>query len=104
MKIEKKSFPYKAPFVIIGYIFEATDIVLVTLEDDGFEGRGEATGVYYSDETEDTMAAQLENVLGEVEAGITLDEAQSLLPSGGARNALDCALWDLKAKKSGKSI
>ena len=48
--------------------------------------------------------AQIEAVAGEISAGISRDDLQTLLPPGGARNAVDCALWDLEAKQSGKTV
>ncbi len=104
MTIERKIFPLTAPFVITGYVFKETKAIWVKLEEDGFVGRGEAIGVYYTNETADSMVAQLESVAGAIEAGISLNDVQGLLPSGGARNALDCALWDLEAKKSNTSV
>jgi len=104
IKIEKHSFPFKTPFAITGYTFTASDTVRVILEDDGFIGRGEAMGVYYENESADSIAAQLEAVADTVAAGITRELAQDLLPPGGARNALDCALWDLAVKQAGTSI
>ena len=104
IKIEKHSFPLKEPFAITGYIFTTTDTVRVTLEDDDYVGRGEATGIYYKEETADILTAQLRAVSGKVAAGITREKLQGLLPAGGARNALDCALWDLEAKRTGISV
>lgn len=104
MTIERRSFPLTQTFVITGYTFSATDAVWVTLEEDGFRGRGEAIGVYYCNENADTMVAQLESIKATAETGLTREKIQSLLPSGGARNALDCAFWDLTAKKSGHSV
>jgi len=104
MTIERRIFALTTPFAITGYVFESTDAVWVTLEEGGYRGRGEAIGVYYTDETADTMVAQLEAVRASVEAGITLEEIQTLLPPGGARNGLDCAFWDLSAKKSKRSV
>jgi L-alanine-DL-glutamate epimerase-like enolase superfamily enzyme len=48
------------------------------------------------------MLAQVESVRAGIEAGISRESAQTLLPAGGARNALDCALWDLEAKLAGR--
>ncbi len=111
LTIEKIALPYKAPFVITGYTFTSADTVRVTLEEDGptgrgeaLTGRGEAFGIYYADETMGSMAEQLESVADQVAAGITRQALQNLLPPGGARNALDCALWDLEAKRTGKSV
>jgi L-alanine-DL-glutamate epimerase-like enolase superfamily enzyme len=103
IKVDIVSFPLEKPFVITGHVFESTDTVRVTLSHRGVSGRGEAVGVYYLDETAESMAAQLEAVAAELRdrdaAGI-----QALLPPGGARNALDCAWWDYRAKAAGRSI
>jgi L-alanine-DL-glutamate epimerase-like enolase superfamily enzyme len=73
----------------------------VTLTDGDHRGRGEAHGVSYLGETAPTLVDQLEKVRPAVEAGIDRAALQRLLPPGGARNALDCALWDLAAKQQG---
>ncbi|MFC3051620.1 dipeptide epimerase [Kordiimonas pumila] len=104
IKIEKKAFPLSQPFAITGYTFTASDTVHVTLEEDGYTGRGEGAGVYYCGESGDTMAAQLAEIAGEVKSGLTRADVKALLPTGGARNALDSALWDLEAKRAGKTI
>jgi L-Ala-D/L-Glu epimerase / N-acetyl-D-glutamate racemase len=104
MKIEQIALPYKTPFEITGYTFHAANTVRITLEDNGLVGRGEALGIYYKNETMESLAAQLESVVDEIANGITRDAAQHLLPVGGARNALDCALWDLEAKRQAKPI
>jgi L-alanine-DL-glutamate epimerase-like enolase superfamily enzyme len=96
--------PLSSPFVITGYTFTHLEAIWVTLESDGFRGRGEGVGMYYLGENPATMTAQLEEVRGAVEEGATREQIQGLLPSGGARNALDCALWDLECKESGKSV
>ncbi|MEM8987054.1 MAG: N-acetyl-D-Glu racemase DgcA [Pseudomonadota bacterium] len=104
MTVETRSFPFNEPFAITGYVFEDSPVVWVILEKDGCVGRGEAVGVYYLDETVDGMAAQLQAVRQAVESGATRDDIQSLLPHGGARNALDCAFWDLEAKQAGVRV
>ena len=97
------SRPTKAPFHITGYTFTAFDSLLVSLEDEsGHVGRGEGLGVYYFDDTPAKMLEQVEAMRGQIETGITRAQLQQVLPPGGARNALDCALWELEAKRSGK--
>ncbi|MDE1893453.1 MAG: dipeptide epimerase [Pseudomonadota bacterium] len=94
-----------APFHITGYTFTAFDALIVELTDaQGLTGRGEAQGVYYHHDTPATMLAQVEALRARIEAGISRAELQQLLPAGGARNALDCALWDLAAKRAGKPV
>ena len=100
-----KSWPIKAPFRITGYTFTAFDALIVELTDEhGHVGCGEAQGVYYHKDTPVTMLKQLETLRTRIEAGITRKELQQLLPAGGARNVLDCALWDLEAKCTGKPV
>ncbi len=104
IKIEKKSFPLKSPFAITGHTFLSSDTIQVTLEDETHIGRGEALGIYYNSETMDSMESQLQDISANLTADTSNEQIQSLLPLGGARNALDCALWDLQAKRSGVSI
>jgi L-Ala-D/L-Glu epimerase len=104
MTVETIQRPLASPFVITGYTFTHLDAIWVTLENDGHIGRGEGVGVYYLGETPASMTAQLDQVRSAVESGATRDDIQALLPSGGARNALDCAMWDLECKSTGQSI
>jgi L-alanine-DL-glutamate epimerase-like enolase superfamily enzyme len=92
-----------APFRITGYTFDAIDVVLVRLEKDGRVGRGEAFGVYYRNESAASILKQIEELRTTIEDGISRDVLQKVLPPGGARNAIDCALWDLEAKLRGRS-
>lgn len=71
---------------------------------DGVVGRGEACGIPYKGETPETIMADLEAVRAAIEAGVTREELCTLLPKGGgARMAIDAALWDLEAKAGGPS-
>lgn len=80
------------------------ETVLVKLEDGALLGRGEALGVSYHGETPDTILEQLQDVASDLCAGLSREELQHRLPPGGARHALDCALWDLQAKRSGRRV
>ncbi len=100
-----RSWPLTAPFHITGYTFTAFDALIVELVDEhGHVGCAEAQGVYYHKDTPVTMLAEIEALRERIEAGLTRDELQQLLPAGGARNVLDCALWDLDAKRAGKPV
>jgi L-alanine-DL-glutamate epimerase-like enolase superfamily enzyme len=96
--------PMKSPFAISGYVFHDMPAVVALVSEDGVTGRGEAAGVYYFNEGAEQMAAALEGVRGEVEAGLDREALQRLLPPGGARNALDCALWELEAALAGREV
>jgi L-alanine-DL-glutamate epimerase-like enolase superfamily enzyme len=93
-----------APFRISGFVMENQDVALVELRDGEHQGRGEASGVYYLGDTAEKIAATIETHRGEIEAGIGRTSLQRLLPPGGARNALDCALWELEASRTGQPV
>ncbi|MFC1702137.1 N-acetyl-D-Glu racemase DgcA [Pseudomonadota bacterium] len=92
------------PFRISGYEWINSRCLVVQLFEDGYVGRGEAQGVFYLDETAESIFAQAHSVAAEIRKGITRQQLQDLLPAGGARNAIDCAMWDLECKRAGKTI
>lgn len=75
-------------------------VLTVHLSDGTHTGRGECVPYARYNETLDSVSAQIEG------ASLPIDRAALLttLPSGAARNALDCALWDLEAKQAGKRV
>lgn len=92
------------PFRIAGKEWRSIESVVVELTDSNGCGRGEAQGVFYRGESIDSMLQQVAAVTDRLRAGISREELLTVLPAGGARNAIDCALWDLEAKQSGHSI
>lgn len=94
----------KVPFHITGYTFDVFDALVVSLQEGSHVGRGEALGVYYHDDTPVSMQAQVEALRERIEDGVTRQQLLQLLPAGGARNAIDCALWDLEAKRAGRPV
>jgi len=92
------------PFRISGAEWNSFPAIVVELQDGDLVGRGEAEGIFYFNETLASMTAQVEEVAERIEAGATRTDLLNLLPPGGARNALDCAIWDLEAKRSGKRV
>jgi L-Ala-D/L-Glu epimerase len=104
LRIEVEKLRLAAPFRISGFVFEEQDVLVATLDDGIHQGRGEASGVYYLDDRAPSMVAAIEAKRGAIEAGIDRAELQRLLPPGGARNAIDCALWELDARRSGTPV
>lgn len=104
MTVETIRRPLASPFVITGYTFTHLDAVWVTLTDGDHSGRGEGVGMYYLGETPSTMSAQLEQVRAQIDDGASRADVAQLLPPGGARNALDCALWDVECKATDTTI
>ena len=102
LRIREERWSLREPFEIAGQVMVDLPLLLVELTDrDGIVGRGEAAGVDYDGETPTSMRGQLESVAAHLDAATTPADLVALLPRGGARNALDCALWDLQAKRSG---
>ena len=90
-----------APFRISGFVFETSDVVVVELSDGELTGRGEAAGVYYLGDDSKHIVGEIEAHRTFIEDGPDREELRSLMPAGGARNAVDCAMWDLEAKREG---
>lgn len=104
LSVGNEKLRLKETFRISGHTFEDVPVTLVTLRDGAFQGRGEAAGVYYLNDTPESMRATIEEQREAIEAGLTRDELRDLLPAGGARNALDCALWELEAGRAGVPV
>ncbi len=101
MRIHSDTWPMREPFLIARGLIKELDTLVVELEDErGRRGRGEAMGLSYDGETVATIRAQLLAVADALPPTEGFD-LSSLLPPGGARNALDCAYWDLHAKQTG---
>ncbi len=82
-------------------------MLVVAVSDGTHVGVGEGTAIYYHGETAESCLAQVERLIGrlaEMSADDARDLVQTLLPPGAARNAVDCALWDLAAKASGQPL
>ncbi len=104
LSVHIEEWPLSRPFRISNFEWINSRGIVVQVGEDGFLGRGEAQGVFYLGETADSLFEQVNAVANEVRRGISRRDLQRLLPAGGARNAIDCALWDLECKKSGKTI
>lgn len=92
------------PFRIANAEWVTSRGIVVQLAADGFMGRGEAQGVFYLDETAESIFDQVHEVASKIRKGISREELQHLMLPGGARNAIDCAMWDLECKRTGKTI
>jgi L-alanine-DL-glutamate epimerase-like enolase superfamily enzyme len=97
LRLARESWPLRIPFRITGHTTVALEVVVAAVTRGGLTGRGEAAGVDYRGDTPDSMLAQLEGSRAAIEAGVTREQLPQSLPAGGARNALDCALWELES-------
>ena len=103
VSIHTESWLAIIPFRIANFSWDDFPCVVCEIEQDGLIGRGEGLGVYYLDETPKSMAAEIEAVAAEIAAGADREALLELLPPGGARMAVDAALWDLEAQLGGRS-
>src|SRR3954469_3699464 len=97
-------FALRRPFRIARGVKTAADVVEVTIEEGGITARGEGVPYPRYGESVESALAAIEQVRAEVEAGAGREGLLSLLPPGAARNAVDCALWDLEARLGGRTV
>ncbi|MCC3862576.1 N-acetyl-D-Glu racemase DgcA [Pseudemcibacter aquimaris] len=99
-----EKFDLHTPFVISRGSRVDTTVIIVEIEEDGFKGWGESCPTPHYGESVESVMAQIDEIALKMKAGLTRAELQDALPAGAARNAIDCAMWDLEAKQSGKTI
>jgi L-Ala-D/L-Glu epimerase len=97
---QEQSWPLDKPFRIARGTSTEARVVVVAVSDGQHTGRGEAVPIKRYDQTVDSVLAQIETI--KHQKSLDRREMQQLLSAGAARNALDCALWDLEAKVSGQ--
>ena len=79
-------------------------VVVAELFDGRHRGRGECVPYARYGEGSDGVAAAIERLQGDIAAGLDRQALQTVMPPGAARNALDCAFWDLEAKRAGRPV
>lgn len=97
-------WPVAGAFTIARGAKTYVDVVVVEIEEEGLVGRGEATPIYYHGESAGSVERQIAAASAALEAGADRAALPKLLGRGAARNAIDCALWDLEAKAGGTSV
>jgi L-alanine-DL-glutamate epimerase-like enolase superfamily enzyme len=104
LTIAIERFPIAGRFAIARGSRTEAVVVTATIVDGHARGRGECVPYARYGETVEGVAAAIEGLRPRVEAGLERDELQASLTPGAARNALDCALWDLDAKRTGVPV
>jgi len=100
--VSVERFPIAGGFTISRGSKTEAVVVVASINDGTHTGRGECVPYARYGESIEGVVTAIEACAGAVAEGLTRAELQSLLPAGAARNALDCALWDLEAKRSGQ--
>jgi L-alanine-DL-glutamate epimerase-like enolase superfamily enzyme len=101
LSVRQERWPLAAAFVISRGSKTEAEVVVAEIVDGPHRGRGEAVPYARYGETNASVIAEIGAVRAQIEAGAGRAELQGLLAAGAARNALDCALWDLEAKRAG---
>ncbi len=104
VQLEYKQWLLRKPFKISRDVATHAETLLCHISDGTHTGSGEAAGVSYKGESVASIKGQIETVIPRIAAGISRDELQTIMSPGGARNAVDCALWDFEAKKTGQTV
>ena len=98
--IDHVSSPLRTAFAISRGAKTSAETVRVTLESNGIRARGECVPYARYNETVESVIDQIEMHRKDIESGLTLDALQTVMPAGAARCGVDCALWDLEAKRT----
>jgi len=104
LTVQTECFPVAGSFTIARDSRTEIEVVSVELSEGNACGRGECRPYARYGESSETVRDAIEGLRAELEAGLTRAALARRLPAGAARNALDCALWDLEAKRSGQPV
>ncbi|CNH93096.1 putative mandelate racemase/muconate lactonizing protein [Yersinia frederiksenii] len=104
MRCYPEAWPLHSAFVISRGSRTEAKVVVVEIEEEGIRAVGECTPYPHYGESESSVMAQLALVVSAIEYGISREELQQLLPAGAARNAVDCALWQLECLQNQQSL
>jgi L-alanine-DL-glutamate epimerase-like enolase superfamily enzyme len=104
LSLHTELWSVRTPFRISRKTWEQVHVAVCEIEEDGRVGRGEGAGVYYLDDEPEAMSRQIATAASQIESGVSREQLLDILPAGGARNAVDCALWDLEAQHAERSV
>jgi len=104
LTVGSESWSLAAPFAISRGTKTHANVVVVELTDGLHVGRGESVPYARYDETTESVIAQIRSVGANLTAELTHGQLKQVLPAGAARNAIDCALWDLEARRRKSSV
>ncbi len=104
LTVTRRAWPLARPLMTVDGVVSSVDVVVAEISDTDSRGRGECVPLPRYGESPESVVAQLEAMRGAVASGLNRDTLQSAMPPGAARNALDCAFWDMDAKRSYCSV
>jgi L-alanine-DL-glutamate epimerase-like enolase superfamily enzyme len=104
LRVATEHWPIAGAFTISRGAKTEAEVVVAEISDGIYRGRGECVPYGRYDETAKGVSAAISALAPQVARGLDHAGLHSLLPAGAARNALDCALWDLAAKRAGRAV
>ena len=104
LKVQRESWPLVHPFTLSRGSRTSAEVVVAELQKEGCTGRGECVPYPRYGESVDQVVDILLALVPEIESGLGRNRIKEILPPGAARNALDCAFWDLEAKRTGVPV
>jgi L-alanine-DL-glutamate epimerase-like enolase superfamily enzyme len=104
LTVRVERFPIRGSFTIARGSKTEAAVVVAEIAAGGHVGRGECVPYARYGESVEGVAALVAALEGEIASGLDRRGLQARLAAGAARNALDCALWDLEAKAAGRSV
>ena len=104
LNIKRESWPIEGTFTIARGSKTEADVLVVEIEQDNHFGRGECVPYKRYGESLDKTTAEIQSVQKAIEQGLSREDLQSKLPASAARNAIDCAMWDLEAKLGSTTV
>ncbi|MFZ9709261.1 MAG: N-acetyl-D-Glu racemase DgcA [Steroidobacteraceae bacterium] len=104
LELRAERWALREPFRISRGVKTHAEVVVVEIRDGRHVGRGECVPYARYGETVASVLAQIEGVRASLTAGLDRPALQRALPAGAARNALDCALWDLESRQRGQPV
>jgi L-alanine-DL-glutamate epimerase-like enolase superfamily enzyme len=104
LNVTQESWPLATPFRISRGVKTVANVIVVEIREGAARGRGEGVPYARYGETPESVLEQVRGATEAIVAGATREQLSALLPPGAARNAVDCALWDLSASLTGQSV
>jgi L-alanine-DL-glutamate epimerase-like enolase superfamily enzyme len=102
LTVSREAWPLASVFRISRGARTVSEVVVAEITDGTCAGRGECLPYARYGESLDSVEAQIRSIATAIADGAGRDDLLSMLPAGAARNAVDCALWDLEAKQAGQ--
>jgi L-alanine-DL-glutamate epimerase-like enolase superfamily enzyme len=104
LTVTRRPWALARPFTTAHGVKATVDVVVAEISDGDSRGRGEGVPLRRYGESIDSVVATLDAMKGAIFSGLNRETLQRALPPGAARNALDCAFWDIDAKRAYRSV